>query len=167
MRHTEKYVNLLLIVIAVLCVYMFCLMAGAGSNINTTVRAENEQVMTEYPMTSAVKSSLEQPEQEVSDVLTEKAVTEMYQNNNDCFEQRSDFEKVERFKKSNYKLLTNSIKVYKANSSEYTQFTFVLKKNDDYVVVSGNYYNKTKKIILIISQDVYFKVDYNGKEAEK
>lgn len=154
MRFIEKNVNIIAIAIVISLLSIYTVVSLVNTTNATIQNSKVQETLIEYPVFSDIQSKLERPEQTVTDLLTKEAVVKMYKDSEVYLEQSPDLKRIVEWKKSGYTLIENSIKVYPAKTSAYTQFTFVLKNGSDYVGVAGNYYQSKQKIIFIVSQDV-------------
>lgn len=155
MNQIEKKRNILLFVVFSL-LFVFFMFVVKKSDNSTEIQVE--KMSHTYVDSDFLKSYLEQPSQPVNDFLTKEAVIELFSDVEQGIDSLSDQKQLINYKQQGYSLVEDSITVYSAKTSEYTQFTFLLKNGNDYVAIAGNYYNRTKKAILIATHDVHFEI---------
>ena len=90
--------------------------------------------------------------EEVNDTATKKAVEDLEEHSELYLVSDEDATLFEEYKAKGFSLITKSIQVYSAKTAEYTQFTFVMQRGDEYVAIVGNYY-QSGKMLLVASRE--------------
>lgn len=105
------------------------------------------------PLPKEVTDQLETG-QIVNDYLTREAVEDLEGH----LVSESDKVLFERYKQDGFALVSPSIRVYSAKSSEYTQFSFLMQKESQYIAFIGNYYARTKNVIFVTSNGIQIEI---------
>ena len=105
------------------------------------------------PLPKEVTDQLETG-QIVNDYLTREAVEDLEGH----LVSESDKVLFERYKQDGFALVSPSIQVYSAKSDEYTQFSFLMQKDGDYIVLIGNYYVRTKTALFVTSNGTQIEI---------
>ena len=111
----------------------------------------SQEYWQNFPLIEKMRTQLETGE-EVNDTVTKKAVEDLEEHSELYLVSDGDATLFEEYKAKGFSLITKSIQVYSAKSAEYTQFSFLMQKEDEYVAIVGNYY-QSGKILLVAIQE--------------
>ena len=111
----------------------------------------SQEYWQNFPLIEKMRTQLETGE-EVNDTATKKAVEDLEEHSELYLVSDGDATLFEEYKAKGFSLITKSIQVYSAKTSQYTQFTFLMQKEDEYVAIVGNYYQSGKILLVAIRE---------------
>ena len=111
----------------------------------------SQEYWQNFSLIEKMRTQLETGE-EVNDTATKKAVEDLEEHSELYLVSDGDATLFEEYKAKGFSLITKSIQVYSAKTSQYTQFTFLMQKEDEYVAIVGNYYQSGKILLVAIRE---------------
>lgn len=144
-------IPLFLIILAIATLFVFWKQPESRDREVQADSSASQEYWQNFPLIEKMQNQLETGE-EVNDTATKKAVEDLEEHSELYLVSDEDATLFEEYKAKGFSLITKSIQVYSAKTAEYTQFTFVMQRGDEYVAIVGNYY-QSGKMLLVASRE--------------
>ena len=148
----KAYLIPILIILSLATLFVFWQQPERRVEVQVDTSASHDSWQN-IPLPTEVTDQLETG-QTVNDYLTREVVKGLERH----LVSESDKALFERYKQDGYVLAGQSIQVYSAKSDAYTQFVVLMQKDGDYIALIGNYYARTKNVILVTSNGIQIEI---------
>lgn len=144
-------IPLFLIILAIATLFVFWKQPESRDRGVQADYSASQEYWQNFSLIEKMRTQLETGE-EVNDTVTKKAVEDLEEHSELYLVSDGDATLFEEYKAKGFSLITKSIQIYSAKTSQYTQFTCLMQREDEYVAIVGNYYQSGKILLVAIRE---------------